>query len=351
MSAMPKTLFSFFAFIILFLSIVSPVSGQAVIQMEKDGGVYKIPCEINGLRLKLIFDTGASNVCISESIAVMMLENGYLEKEDIKGSGSSIVADGRIVGNTHINIKSLKIGELTLNNIEAVVIHQQSAPLLLGQSAIQKLGVVSIVDDTLILDKYLKTPRDDKQYTEEEIAKMIESARYAYDNDYIELATTIYEKLYYAQRLNLEGKLCYATSLRLSNKHADALFVYKAIEQEVRSSDKIMQRWAYFGMMHSFYELGDFDTCIIYGQQALMYADYDYSAYGILIYHITQSYVNAGNAPNAVMLLNNQIDKYLTYKGYKPADCWKKNIEIIHLENFTTGYHQFTVQWAKNHTL
>ena len=113
--------------IIMLLMSVSAYS-QTVIQMEKEGGVYKIPCEINGLRLKLIFDTGASNVCISESIALMMLENGYLTREDIKGSSTSVVADGRIVENTKINIKTLKIGGETLNNVEAVVMHQQAAP-------------------------------------------------------------------------------------------------------------------------------------------------------------------------------------------------------------------------------
>ena len=102
-----KSIYKYLFSLVVSLAVSIQANSQTVIQMEKDGGVYKIPCEINGLRLKLIFDTGASNVCISESIALMMLENGYLTRADIKGSSSSVVADGRIVENTKINIKTL----------------------------------------------------------------------------------------------------------------------------------------------------------------------------------------------------------------------------------------------------
>ena len=124
---------------------------QSVIQLEQDGGVYKIPCVVNGLKLKLIFDTGAANVCISQSIALMMLENDYLSAEDIKGTAQSKVADGRIVDHTIINLKKIQIGNKELSNVEAIVIDGQSVPLLLGQSALKKLGKYSISGDKLIL--------------------------------------------------------------------------------------------------------------------------------------------------------------------------------------------------------
>ena len=70
---------------------------RVTIEMEQDGGVYKVPCVVNGLRMKFVFDTGAANVCISETMANYMLENDYLNSEDIIGKGQSSVADGRIV--------------------------------------------------------------------------------------------------------------------------------------------------------------------------------------------------------------------------------------------------------------
>ena len=86
--------------------------GQVRIKMQKDGGVYKIPCVVNGLRLKFVFDTGASNVCISLSEANLMLENGYLDKKDIVGKCKSQIADGSIINNTKIILREIKINDL-----------------------------------------------------------------------------------------------------------------------------------------------------------------------------------------------------------------------------------------------
>ncbi len=51
-------------------------------------------------------------------------------------------------------IREIEIAGLVLRNVDAVVIHSQSAPLLLGQSAIQKLGKVSISGNTLTINSY-----------------------------------------------------------------------------------------------------------------------------------------------------------------------------------------------------
>lgn len=42
------------------------------------GGTFEIPCDINGLPLQMIFDTGASDVTISSVVANFMFKNGYL---------------------------------------------------------------------------------------------------------------------------------------------------------------------------------------------------------------------------------------------------------------------------------
>lgn len=62
------------------------VISQTTILLEKENGVLKIPCSINGLPLKFVFDTGASFVCISLSEAKFMLKNGFISEEDIYGS-------------------------------------------------------------------------------------------------------------------------------------------------------------------------------------------------------------------------------------------------------------------------
>lgn len=132
--------------------MVNYTYGQTVITMENSNGVYRIPCVVNGLKMKLIFDTGASKVCISESMAEYMYDNDYLTSDDIKGSGQASVADGRIVNNVNIVLKDIEIGGFHLHNVDAVVMSGQKAPLLLGQTAIQKLGEISIDGNKLTIN-------------------------------------------------------------------------------------------------------------------------------------------------------------------------------------------------------
>lgn len=144
------------ALLIIMVSIPS-IYAQTVIQMVEDKGVYKIPCEINGLKVKMVFDTGAAAVSLSRSLAEMMLDNNYLSISDFIGKSKSITADGRIIDHTELILHSLKIGDITINDVIAVVINSQDTPLLLGQTAIQKLGTISIKGDKL----YIKGNSDD----------------------------------------------------------------------------------------------------------------------------------------------------------------------------------------------
>ena len=124
---------------------------SVIIKMEKVGGVYMIPAKVNGLPLKFIFDTGASEVSISLTEAIFMAKNGYLGESDIEGTSFAQLADGSVTENTRIKIKSIEIGELLIRDVSATIIHNADAPLLLGQSAIKKLGRIEFDSDNLII--------------------------------------------------------------------------------------------------------------------------------------------------------------------------------------------------------
>lgn len=128
-------------------------SSRIGIKMSKIGGVYQIPCFVNGVKLNFIFDTGASNVCISMAEAVFLAKNGYLEEEDYIGRSKSQIADGSVVENMIINLHSIEIEGIILTDVKAVVVNSINAPLLLGQSALQKLGRIEIDGDSLFITK------------------------------------------------------------------------------------------------------------------------------------------------------------------------------------------------------
>lgn len=136
----------------LFMLLTMPtLYAQVTIQMEKKGEVYYIPGKVNGLNLKFIFDTGASNVCISLSEALFMIKNGYLSEDDILGSSYSQIANGELVENTNIILREIEVGGIKLHNVKALISHTIQAPLLFGQSAIQKLGPIQINGNKLII--------------------------------------------------------------------------------------------------------------------------------------------------------------------------------------------------------
>lgn len=117
---------------------------KTILKMENDNGVKYVWIEINGLRLKFIFDTGASSICISSSEASVLYRQGTLQKDDILDIQYFQDATGTISAGTRINLKTVKIGDRTLNNIDATVIDNSKAPLLLGQTAFEKFGKISI---------------------------------------------------------------------------------------------------------------------------------------------------------------------------------------------------------------
>ncbi|MDR0606550.1 MAG: tetratricopeptide repeat protein [Bacteroidales bacterium] len=109
-------------------------------------GVYEIPCTVNDLPLKFIFDTGAASITISSLDAAFMLKNKYLNEYDFRDRRNYRTASGDIVEGSVIRLRKIKIGDLELDNIEASVVHKQNAPLLFGQSALGKF-VKIIIDN------------------------------------------------------------------------------------------------------------------------------------------------------------------------------------------------------------
>lgn len=121
------------------------------IPFTKTGGVTKVDCTINNLPLNFIFDTGASEVTISQVEANFMYKNGYLDSRDIVGKKTYQVATGAIAVGTTIILKQIEFGGLILRDVRASVVETQNAPLLLGQTVLQRLGKIEIDNTQRIL--------------------------------------------------------------------------------------------------------------------------------------------------------------------------------------------------------
>ena len=121
--------------------------------MNKRNGVYYIPCKINGIGADFIFDTGAGRVSLSSSFAMLLINKGLLSDNDYRGKINTRIADGSLNEAYDVNIRDVEIGGLHLYNVRAIIKKQQNAPLLLGQSVIERLGKITIEGCRLIIHK------------------------------------------------------------------------------------------------------------------------------------------------------------------------------------------------------
>ena len=129
-------------------------SSTNIVKMRNQNGVYYVPIKINGVDMEFIFDTGASIISISVTEAMFLYKQGKLFDEDFIGVTHFSDATGSISEGTLINLREVNIGNKVLYNIKASIVHNLDAPLLLGQSALNKFGKISIdySKNTIILE-------------------------------------------------------------------------------------------------------------------------------------------------------------------------------------------------------
>lgn len=119
-------------------------TNRNILKMEFQNGVKYVWIEINGIKLRFIFDTGASSICISPAEATVLYRQGTLQKEDILNVEYFQDATGKISEGTKVNLREVKIGNMVLENVVALVIDNVNAPLLLGQTVLERFGSIEI---------------------------------------------------------------------------------------------------------------------------------------------------------------------------------------------------------------
>lgn len=61
------------------------------------------------------------------------------------------MANGEVSAGTVVNLRNVNFGGLDLDNVRASVVHNQKAPLLLGQSILNRLGNIKIDNANRVL--------------------------------------------------------------------------------------------------------------------------------------------------------------------------------------------------------
>jgi len=113
--------------------------GKMIVPLEESSGVYLVPVVVNGvMNLKFLIDTGATDVAIPADIVASMVMSGFIEQADFLGERTYRVANGSTMLSQTFRIRSLKVGNIVIENVRASVLPEKG-PLLLGQSFLRRL--------------------------------------------------------------------------------------------------------------------------------------------------------------------------------------------------------------------
>jgi predicted aspartyl protease len=129
-------------------------STPSMIAMENVGGVYQVPIRINDtITLDTIVDSGATDVGIPADVVLTLIRSKTISSEDFIGTQTYMLADGSEVPSHRFTIKSMKVGNKTLENVVASIV-SVNAQILLGQSFLSRFSSWSIDNKkhTLILN-------------------------------------------------------------------------------------------------------------------------------------------------------------------------------------------------------
>ena len=124
---------------------------QELVAMEQEGGVYVVPVRLNGaITLNAVVDSGASDVSIPADVVLTLMRAKTISDEDFLGEQTYALADGSRAPSSRFRIRSLKVGNSTIEDVDAIMA-PANAVILLGQSFLGKFKSWSIDNDRHVL--------------------------------------------------------------------------------------------------------------------------------------------------------------------------------------------------------
>jgi predicted aspartyl protease len=124
----------------------SAVSVRSV-PMQLEGGIYVVPVVINNaITLDFVVDSGAADVSIPADVVMTLMRTKTLKSTDFRGEQIYVLADGSQVPSQTFVIRSLKVGNVVLENVNGSVASVHGS-LLLGQTFLSRFRSWS-VDNT-----------------------------------------------------------------------------------------------------------------------------------------------------------------------------------------------------------
>jgi clan AA aspartic protease (TIGR02281 family) len=130
---------------------VSSNATRIEVPLKALGGTFVVPVFINGaITLNFVVDSGAADVAVPADVVGTLIRAGTIEKSDITGKQKYMLADGSISPTVTFTIRSLKVGDVLIENVKGSV-SPAAGSLLLGQSFLQRFKSWSMDNNKHVL--------------------------------------------------------------------------------------------------------------------------------------------------------------------------------------------------------
>jgi clan AA aspartic protease (TIGR02281 family) len=121
------------------------------IPLKSLGGTFVVPVFINGaITLNFIVDSGAADVSVPADVVGTLIRAGTIGKSDFTGKQTYVLADGSTAPTNTFVIRSLKVGDILIENVKGSV-SPAAGSLLLGQSFLQRFKSWSMDNNKHVL--------------------------------------------------------------------------------------------------------------------------------------------------------------------------------------------------------
>lgn len=149
-----------FSIVLILLFIPGLIFAQAnsyeiPFRKQAGSGLLYVDVVVNGVQRAFIFDTGASTISINSGLFRQLKNSGKISSSDIVSVVNVVIANGNSIPANIVRLHTVTFGDFTMNNVNAIVMPDQNAPLLIGQSFFSNFETVSIdyVNSTIKLQK------------------------------------------------------------------------------------------------------------------------------------------------------------------------------------------------------
>jgi clan AA aspartic protease (TIGR02281 family) len=120
------------------------VSPSVIPMQKQEGGTFAVPATINGqIKIAFMLDSGASDVSLPADVVLTLYRTGTITQDDFLGQQTYVMADGSQLPSVRFRIRSLRVGNKTVENVIGSLSPVAAVPLL-GQSFLQRFTSWSI---------------------------------------------------------------------------------------------------------------------------------------------------------------------------------------------------------------